>query len=54
MLLRLTSEIFESAFQRLEYETQLHDRNNVLSGQLEEIKKLQSQLIQQEKMVGIA
>jgi signal transduction histidine kinase len=53
VLLRLTSEIFGSAFQRLEYETQLRDRNNVLSGQLEEIKKLQSQLIQQEKMVGI-
>lgn len=53
VLLRLTSEIFGSAFQRLEYETQLHDRNNVLSGQLKEIKSLQSQLIQQEKMVGI-
>lgn len=52
-LLRIVSEIFASAFQRLSYEDALRKHNQELTKNLEEIKRLQGQLIQQEKMVGI-
>lgn len=52
-LLRLASEIFGNAFQRLASETLLRETNQQLLAYIDEIKKLQSQLINQEKMVGI-
>lgn len=52
-LLRVSSEIFGNAFHRLQTEEQLIESNKRLTENLEEIKRLQSQLIQQEKIVGI-
>ena len=53
MLLKLVSEIFSSAFSRMDFEKKLISKNEVLNMQLDEIKKLQSQIIHQEKMAGI-
>ncbi len=53
MLLKMASEIFGSAFQRKLYEDELIEKNLILSSTLEESKRLQTQLIHQEKMVGI-
>lgn len=53
MLLKIASEIFGSAFQRKAYEDELIEKNLILSTTLEESKRLQAQLIHQEKMVGI-
>lgn len=52
-LLRLASEIFGNAFQRLQSEALLRETNKQLLDNIDEIKRLQSQLINQEKMVGI-
>lgn len=53
MLLKMASEIFGSAFQRKAYEDALIEKNIILRSTLEESNRLQTQLIQQEKMVGI-
>ncbi len=53
VLLKMASDIFGSAFQRLEYERQLIENNKSLSHAVEESQRFQFQLIQQEKMVGI-
>lgn len=53
MLLKMASEIFGSAFQRKAYEDALIEKNLMLRTTLEESNHLQTQLIHQEKMVGI-
>lgn len=52
-LLKMASEILGSAFTRLHYEKDLKAKTIELERALEEQKRLQSQLIQQEKMAGI-
>lgn len=52
-LLKFTSVMFSSAFERKRYIDTLSLNNQNLSHALNELRTLQSQMIQQEKMVGI-
>lgn len=53
ILLSLTSEIFSNVFMRKQYDNRLRNANEELSNTLDELRKLQAQMIHQEKMVGI-
>lgn len=53
ILLSLTSEIFSNVFMRKQYDSRLRNANEELSNTLDELRKLQAQMIHQEKMVGI-
>lgn len=53
LLLKIAAELFGSAFNRMRYERELLESNLALHKNISEIKHLQNQLIQQEKMVGI-
>lgn len=53
ILLTLTSEIFSNAFLRLQYDERLRGANENLSHTLDELRRLQAQMVHQEKMVGI-
>lgn len=53
ILLSLTAEIFSNVFMRKQYDNRLKDANLELSLTLDELRKLQAQMVHQEKMVGI-
>lgn len=52
-LLKITSEIFSHAFERLKSEEQLREYTVNLKSMLSQLKEAQSRMIQQERMVGI-